>query len=87
MSYTPDPQRYDGRMPYRRCGKSGLKLPTISLGFWHNFGDGDDLDGIPSDSRAAKEHGFLQQDAVAEKIAQVQSLNAIADILNLSARD
>ena len=42
--YNPDPQRYDGRMPYRRCGKSGLKLPAISLGFWHNFGDVDDLD-------------------------------------------
>lgn len=41
---TPDPNRYDGRMPYRRCGKSGLKLPAISLGFWHNFGDVDDLD-------------------------------------------
>lgn len=40
---TPDPNRYDGRMPYRRCGKSGLKLPAISLGFWHNFGDVDDL--------------------------------------------
>lgn len=43
MTYTPDPNRYDGRMPYRRCGKSGLKLPAISLGFWHNFGDVDDL--------------------------------------------
>ena len=40
---TADPNRYDGRMPYRRCGKSGLKLPAISLGFWHNFGDVDDL--------------------------------------------
>lgn len=36
--YTPNPDRYDGRMPYRRCGKSGLKLPAISLGCWHNFG-------------------------------------------------
>ncbi|MEC9091250.1 MAG: aldo/keto reductase [Planctomycetota bacterium] len=36
--YQPDENRYDGRMPYRRCGKSGLKLPEISLGFWHNFG-------------------------------------------------
>ncbi|MBT8043514.1 MAG: aldo/keto reductase [Verrucomicrobiae bacterium] len=44
MSYPPDPKRYDGRMPYRRCGRSGLKLPAISLGFWHNFGDVDDLD-------------------------------------------
>lgn len=40
---TPDSSRYDGRMPYRRCGLSGLKLPAISLGCWHNFGDVDDL--------------------------------------------
>jgi L-glyceraldehyde 3-phosphate reductase len=37
--YTPDPQRYDGRMPYRNAGRWGLKLPAISLGLWHNFGD------------------------------------------------
>ena len=37
--YAPDPGRYDGRMPYRRCGRSGLQLPAISLGLWHNFGD------------------------------------------------
>jgi L-glyceraldehyde 3-phosphate reductase len=36
--YTPDPDRYD-RAPYRRCGRSGLKLPAISLGLWQNFGD------------------------------------------------
>ena len=36
--YQPDDSRYDGRMPYRRCGQSGLKLPEISLGHWHNFG-------------------------------------------------
>jgi L-glyceraldehyde 3-phosphate reductase len=40
--YTADPARYDGRMPYRRCGRSGLKLPAISLGLWQNFG-GDDV--------------------------------------------
>ena len=38
-----DPDRYDGRMPYRRCGDSGLLLPVISLGFWHNFGRIDDF--------------------------------------------
>jgi len=38
-----DPARYDGRMPYRRCGDSGLLLPAISLGFWHNFGHNDDF--------------------------------------------
>ena len=37
-NYTPDENRYDGRMNYRRCGRSGLKLPEISLGHWHNFG-------------------------------------------------
>lgn len=37
--YSPDPARYDGRMPYRAVGRSGLKLPAVSLGLWHNFGD------------------------------------------------
>ncbi len=36
--YMPNPNRYD-RMMYNRCGQSGVKLPAISLGFWHNFGD------------------------------------------------
>ena len=39
---VPDPSRYDN-MKYRRCGKSGLDLPAISLGLWHNFGHSDDL--------------------------------------------
>lgn len=37
--YDPAPDRYDGRMLYRRCGGSGLKLPAISIGLWHNFGE------------------------------------------------
>ncbi len=37
--FVPDADRYDGRMPYRRTGRSGLLLPAISLGLWHNFGD------------------------------------------------
>ena len=36
--YLPDDARYE-RMSYRRCGRSGLRLPAISLGLWHNFGD------------------------------------------------
>lgn len=40
MSYTANEQRYNN-MPYNRCGKSGLKLPAISLGLWHNFGGVD----------------------------------------------
>ena len=43
MAYLAEPLRYDGRMPYRVCGKSGLKLPALSLGLWHNFGDSTPL--------------------------------------------
>lgn len=42
MSWEAAPGRY-GSVPYRRCGRSGLRLPAISLGLWHNFGAGDDL--------------------------------------------
>ena len=41
MSYQPSPTRYDRTAFYRRCGRSGLKLPALSLGLWHNFGDAD----------------------------------------------
>jgi L-glyceraldehyde 3-phosphate reductase len=39
MTYIADLGRYDGKMPYRRSGRSGLQLPTVSLGLWQNFGD------------------------------------------------
>jgi L-glyceraldehyde 3-phosphate reductase len=39
MSYDAAEDRYDQKMPYRRCGRSGLLLPEISLGLWQNFGD------------------------------------------------
>jgi L-glyceraldehyde 3-phosphate reductase len=41
MSYTADQGRYQ-QMQYRRCGKSGIQLPALSLGLWHNFGDVDE---------------------------------------------
>mgnify|MGYP000858663514 FL=1 len=41
MSYQPAPTRYDNPAFYRRTGRSGLKLPRLSLGLWHNFGDTD----------------------------------------------
>jgi L-glyceraldehyde 3-phosphate reductase len=41
MPYTPAPSRYDQPALYRHCGRSGLKLPAISLGLWHNFGGVD----------------------------------------------
>jgi L-glyceraldehyde 3-phosphate reductase len=43
MTYVAASDRYDGKMPYRRCGRSGLKLPGISLGLWQNFGEDDPL--------------------------------------------
>ena len=42
--YAPEPDRYDGRMPYRRSGRSGLALPAITLGLWQNFGGADDFE-------------------------------------------
>lgn len=41
MNYLPDPERYT-HIDYRRCGRSGLLLPPVSLGLWHNFGAGCD---------------------------------------------
>ncbi|GAA4397767.1 L-glyceraldehyde 3-phosphate reductase [Actinomadura verrucosospora] len=43
MTFVADSERYE-RLPYRRCGRSGLRLPAISLGLWHNFGDDRPLD-------------------------------------------
>jgi L-glyceraldehyde 3-phosphate reductase len=48
MTYVAATDRYDGRMPYRRSGRSGLKLPEISLGLWQNFGS----DAPPDTQRA-----------------------------------
>jgi L-glyceraldehyde 3-phosphate reductase len=42
--YAPAPTRYDSPQFYRRCGRSGVKLPLISLGLWHNFGAKDSFD-------------------------------------------
>ncbi|MGC9540408.1 L-glyceraldehyde 3-phosphate reductase [Streptomyces sp. UG1] len=39
MNHVAAPERYDGTMRYRRTGRSGLDLPVLSLGYWHNFGD------------------------------------------------
>ena len=44
MTYRAEASRYDGRMPYRPCGRSGLRLPALSLGLWHNFGDATPLE-------------------------------------------
>src|SRR5215467_13430077 len=43
MSYVAAADRYEP-MPYRRCGRSGIKLPEVSLGLWQNFGDGSPIE-------------------------------------------
>lgn len=47
MKYQPSAERYD-KMQYKYCGNSGLLLPRISLGLWHNFGSVDDF-GVATD--------------------------------------
>ncbi|RMG23387.1 MAG: L-glyceraldehyde 3-phosphate reductase [Bacteroidetes bacterium] len=61
MSYLPASGRYD-RMTYRRCGKSGLLLPAISLGLWHNFGYVDRLEDARAMIRTAFDHGITHFD-------------------------
>ena len=57
-----DNSRYDGRMPYRRCGDSGLLLPEISLGFWHNFGFINDFDEARRMTHRAFDRGITHFD-------------------------
>jgi len=61
-TYHPDAARYDGRMPYRAVGRSGLKLPAISLGLWHNFGDDTPFDRQRATLRRAFELGVTHFD-------------------------
>jgi L-glyceraldehyde 3-phosphate reductase len=53
VTYVPAPTRYD-TTPYRRCGRSGLRLPPVSLGLWHNFGDEQPIE----EQRAVLRHAF-----------------------------
>lgn len=59
--YSPAPDRYDS-MLYRRCGRSGLKLPAISLGLWHNFGGVDTLENSRAMLRRAFDLGITHFD-------------------------
>ena len=61
MSYQPSPTRY-AAMPYRRCGRSGLKLPAVSLGLWHNFGDVDVLSNFRAILHRAFDSGITHFD-------------------------
>lgn len=61
--YTPSPQRYDdSETLYRRCGHSGVMLPKVSLGFWHNFGAVDSYERSRAIIHYAFDHGITHFD-------------------------
>ena len=60
-TYAPSEERYEA-MHYRRAGQSGILLPKISLGLWHNFGDGDDYRVFAQTAFTAFDHGITHFD-------------------------
>ena len=61
-NYFADPQRYDSGMQYERCGRSGVLLPKVSLGFWHNFGGVDSYERSREITHYAFDHGITHFD-------------------------
>lgn len=60
-AYAPNPSRYES-IQYQRCGRSGLKLPRISLGLWHNFGGADSIENQHALVRRAFDLGITHFD-------------------------
>ena len=58
MVYVADEKRYE-KMTYAYCGKSGLKLPAVSLGLWHNFGSTGNFETMKAMCRTAFDNGIL----------------------------
>ena len=57
-NYNASASRYDGGMKFRRCGKSGILLPEISLGLWHNFGGVNPFSNSLAMAHYAFDHGI-----------------------------
>jgi L-glyceraldehyde 3-phosphate reductase len=62
INYQANPQRYENGMKYARCGRSGVLLPQVSLGFWHNFGGNDSYERSKRIVRYAFDHGVTHMD-------------------------
>ena len=60
--YTANENRYDNGMKYERCGRSGVLLPKVSLGFWHNFGSVDPYERSREITHYAFNHGITHFD-------------------------
>ena len=61
MVYVADEKRYE-KMTYAYCGKSGLKLPAVSLGLWHNFGSTGNFETMKAMCRTAFDNGITHFD-------------------------
>ena len=61
MDYIASKKRYE-EMEYRKCGESGLKLPSISLGLWHNFGDNGNFENMKNMCCTAFDNGITHFD-------------------------
>ena len=61
IMYTANENRYD-KMQYNRCGNSGLKLPAVSLGLWHNFGDTGNFENMKDMCHTAFDNGITHFD-------------------------
>ena len=61
-NYLADKTRYDNGMQYERCGRSGVLLPKVSLGFWHNFGSVDPYERSREITHYAFDHGITHFD-------------------------
>ena len=89
--YKADDHRYDNEGFYVRCGRSGVMLPKVSLGFWHNFGGVDSYErsraithyafdhGIPTDSRMAREKFLTSDRLTPEYLNYISDLKAEAE--------
>lgn len=76
--YTASEHRY-GTMQYNRVGISGLKLPAVSLGLWHNFGDNGRFDTMRSMCLTTADGRFLRESALTERrLSQIRQLNDLA---------
>ena len=60
--YLADPARYENGMEFERCGRSGVLLPKVSLGFWHNFGSVDPYERSREITHYAFDHGVVHFD-------------------------
>ena len=74
MEYISNEKRYEG-MEYRKCGESGLKLPAVSLGLWHNFGDNADYENMCNMCFTAFDNGITHFDIANNTTTQSDDKN------------